>query len=98
VEGTSEHGNEKFGVLAAVVMNVAFFWDIAPCISYVNQRVGRIYHLHLQGRNQLKKKVEVIHSSETSVHIRTLLRCIPEDDNIHCNETFGSITFLGIIE
>jgi hypothetical protein len=28
-------------------------------------------------------KIEVIHSSETSVHIRTTRRCKPEDGNIH---------------
>jgi hypothetical protein len=31
-----------------VVMNVAIFWDIAPCSSYVNQCFGGKYHLHLQ--------------------------------------------------
>jgi hypothetical protein len=29
-----------FEVLAAVVMNVAIFWDIAPCNPYVNRRFG----------------------------------------------------------
>jgi hypothetical protein len=31
-------------------MNVAIFWDIAPCSRYVNRCFGGTYHLHLQGR------------------------------------------------
>jgi hypothetical protein len=31
-------------------MDVAIFWDIAPCSPYVNRRFGRTYHLHLHGR------------------------------------------------
>jgi hypothetical protein len=38
-----------FEVLTAVDMNVAIFWDIAPCSTYVNQRFGGVYHLRLQG-------------------------------------------------
>jgi hypothetical protein len=28
----------------------AVFWDVAPCRSCVNRRIGRTYRLHLQGR------------------------------------------------
>jgi hypothetical protein len=45
-----------FEVPTAVVMNVAIFWDIAPCSSYANRCSGRTYHLHLQGKNQPSKK------------------------------------------
>jgi hypothetical protein len=33
-----------FEVLTPVVTNVAIFWDIAPCIPYVNQHFGGTYH------------------------------------------------------
>jgi hypothetical protein len=39
----------RFEVLTALVMNVAIFWDIAPCSPYVNLRFGATYH-HLQGK------------------------------------------------
>jgi hypothetical protein len=31
-------------------MKNAVFWDVRPCICYVNQRFGRTYLLYLQGR------------------------------------------------
>jgi hypothetical protein len=31
-------------------MKDAVFWDVAPCRSCVNERFGRTYRLHLQGR------------------------------------------------
>jgi hypothetical protein len=37
-----------FEVLTAVVINVSIFWDILPCISYVNRRFGGKFHLDLQ--------------------------------------------------
>jgi hypothetical protein len=36
--------------LTALVMNVAIFWDTAPCSQYMNQRFGGTYNLHLQRR------------------------------------------------
>jgi hypothetical protein len=39
-----------FGVLTAVVMTVAIFWDIAPCSSHVKRRFGGTYRFHFQGR------------------------------------------------
>jgi hypothetical protein len=39
-----------FEVLAAVVMNFAIFWDIAPRRPYVNRRFAGTCHLHLQDR------------------------------------------------
>jgi hypothetical protein len=79
-------------VLTAVVMNVAIFWDMAPCSSYVNRRFGRTYHLHLQDKKQPTKNhpsagrstlyMGLIRSSETSVYIRITRRYIPEDGNI----------------
>jgi hypothetical protein len=49
------------------VMKVAFFWDIALTLAAF--LCGRFSTL----------KMEVICSSETSVHIRTRRRYIPED-------------------
>jgi hypothetical protein len=37
-------------------MNVAIFWDLAPCSPYVNRRFGGTYHLHLQGRKSLRQE------------------------------------------
>jgi hypothetical protein len=36
-----------------ILMNVATFWDIAPCSPYVNRRFGGKYCLHLQGLKSL---------------------------------------------
>jgi hypothetical protein len=36
-------------------MNVAIFWNKAPCGPHMNQRFGGTYHLHLQGRKSTKK-------------------------------------------
>jgi hypothetical protein len=33
----------------AVTMKNAIFWDVASCRSFVNQRFGGTYRLHLQG-------------------------------------------------
>jgi hypothetical protein len=48
-----------FEVLTAVVMNVAIFWDIAPCSPYVNQRFGGTYHLYLQGKKSAEQETSV---------------------------------------
>jgi hypothetical protein len=37
-----------FEVFTAVVINVAIFWDIAPCGPYVKRRFGRTYQFYLQ--------------------------------------------------
>jgi hypothetical protein len=37
--------NVRFEVLTAVVINVAFFWDIAPFSPYVKRRFGGTCHL-----------------------------------------------------
>jgi hypothetical protein len=74
------------------------YWHLlghSAVYSYVNRRFGEC-HLHLQGRNSAKQetsvlqvarsstlKMDVIRSSETSDHIRTTWRYIPEDGNIH---------------
>jgi hypothetical protein len=42
-----------------------------------------VYHLHLQG-----KKLAEHETSETSVHILTTRRCIPEGGNIHDEPKF----------
>jgi hypothetical protein len=40
-------------------MNVAIFWDIAPCSPYVDRRFGGTYYLHLQGQKAAKQKTSV---------------------------------------
>jgi hypothetical protein len=40
-------------ILTVVVMNVAIFWDIAPCSPYLNQRFEGTYQLHLEGKKSL---------------------------------------------
>jgi hypothetical protein len=35
--------------LIDLLLNVAVFWDIAPCSPNVNRRFGGTYHLHLRG-------------------------------------------------
>jgi hypothetical protein len=57
-----------FEVVTAVVMHVAILWDTAPC-SPLNCWFSTL-------------KMEVIRFSETSVHIWTTRRHIPEDCNI----------------
>jgi hypothetical protein len=37
-------------------LNVAIFWDIAPCSPYVNRRFGGTYDLHLQGRGTAEQE------------------------------------------
>jgi hypothetical protein len=83
-----------FEVLIAVVMNVAIFWDIAPCNPYMNHRFVGTYHFHLQGRKSTEKEASVKHvarhvwmevmlSSETSLYTWTTRPYIPEDGNIN---------------
>jgi hypothetical protein len=80
-------------------IKLVIFWDIAPCSPYMNRCFGGTYHRHLQGRKSAEQetsesssfllgwywtlKMEVIRSSETSVHIRSTRRYIPEDGNFH---------------
>jgi hypothetical protein len=85
-----------YEILAAVVLNFAIFWDIVPCSSYDNRNFERKHHLHLQVKKSAKQetsvqhvarlistlKMEVILSSEASVHIRLTRSYIPEDGNI----------------
>jgi hypothetical protein len=75
-------------------LNAVIFWNIAPYSLYMNWHFKGMYHLCLQGWKSptacwfhaqliFYLKVEVIYSSETSVHKWTTRRCIPEDDKIH---------------
>jgi hypothetical protein len=69
----------------------AFFWDVGPCRSCVKRRFGKTYRLHprppahagfsLTDFSTLK--MEVIRSSETSVHTRATWRHIPQDSILH---------------
>jgi hypothetical protein len=69
-----------------------------PCRYRVNRRFGGTYRLHLQGRKIPERgtsvsrwiqtdfsalKMNVIRSSETSVHRRYIRRHIPEDGILH---------------
>jgi hypothetical protein len=46
-------------VLTAVDMNVAIFWNMAPCSPYVNRRFEATYNLHLQGRKSAEQETSV---------------------------------------
>jgi hypothetical protein len=41
---------------ANAFINVAIFWDAAPCSSFVNRRFGTLYHLHLQRRKSAERE------------------------------------------
>jgi hypothetical protein len=59
----------------------AILWDVAPCRSRVNRRFG-LHPLSYVGSSLADFspiKMEVIRSSETSVHTRSTQRHIPED-------------------
>jgi hypothetical protein len=72
-------------------MDVAIFWDTAPCIYLMNRRFGGKYQLYIQchksaeqetSAQQVAKhflKMEVIGSFETLVHILTTRCYIPEN-------------------
>jgi hypothetical protein len=83
-----------YEVLTAVVMNIVIFWNIAPCSPYVNRCFGGTYHSIFATRWFLVRlililKIELIYSSETSVHIRTTRRYIPEYGNIYIPSSFS---------
>lgn len=48
-----------FDVLAAVVINVAILWYMAPCNPYVNQCFGGTCHIRLQGRKPSDQETSV---------------------------------------
>jgi hypothetical protein len=75
-----------FEAFTAIVVNVATFWDIALCRPYT----GSILPSHLLHSRFLlgrfaTMKMEVMRSSETSVHVRTTRHYIP-----YCNLTVWS--------
>jgi hypothetical protein len=37
-------------------MKNVVFWDVAPCISYVNRRFGGTYRLRLKGKKNLRAR------------------------------------------
>jgi hypothetical protein len=47
--GINNYGSygEEVEVFAAIVVNVAISWFIAPCGLYVNRRFGGIFHVYL---------------------------------------------------
>jgi hypothetical protein len=49
----------RFEIFTAVTMKNAVFWDVAPCISCVNRRLGGTYRLHLQGRKIVERGTSV---------------------------------------
>jgi hypothetical protein len=42
-------------------MNVAIYWDIAPCSQYIDRRFGRAHHLHLQGLKIAEQEMCMLH-------------------------------------
>jgi hypothetical protein len=67
-------------------MDVVTFGDVAPCSPYVIRRLGRTYHLHLQGRKSAEQETSVqqvpLLLRDTSSHVGTTRRYIPEDRNV----------------
>jgi hypothetical protein len=63
-------------VTVQVVLNVATFWDIEPCTSSHLLQAGSFFG----GFSTLK--MEVMRSSETSVHVWTTGCYISQDGNI----------------
>jgi hypothetical protein len=59
----------RFEVFTAVTMKNAVFWDVAPCISCVNQCFRGTYRLHLHGRK--------IRERGTSMSCSQLLTLVP---------------------
>jgi hypothetical protein len=39
-------------------LNVAIFWDRAPCSPHVNRRFEGTNHLHVQGLNSMKQEIK----------------------------------------
>jgi hypothetical protein len=85
-------------------LNVAIFWDIAPCSTYVSRRFGGTHDLHLQGGKSAERQCAA-GGSETSVYRRTIRRYIPEDYNIYnsnstreiCFHMFESLNFINFV-
>jgi hypothetical protein len=48
----------------------AVFWDVAPCTSCVNRRVGGTYRLHLQGRKICEWGTSVSRWLQTHTYLR----------------------------
>jgi hypothetical protein len=42
--------NVRFEAFTAVIMKNVVFWDVAPCRSCLNRRLGGTYRLHFLGR------------------------------------------------
>jgi hypothetical protein len=69
-----------FEIHTAIIINVTIFWNIALCGPYVKRRFGGqagflpVWFLTL--------RMQVIHSSETSVHIRSRRCYIPQDGKL----------------
>jgi hypothetical protein len=50
-------GYVRFEVFTAVAMKNAVFWNVTPCGSCKNRRVGGTYRLHCQGgENQQQRR------------------------------------------
>jgi hypothetical protein len=66
-------------------LKVAILYDTAPCRPHMNRSITS--RAEIQPNKKLTCSrwlgVILICSSETSVHIRTTWRCVPEDGNFH---------------
>jgi hypothetical protein len=60
----------------------AVFWDVAPCTSCMNWRLGGTFRLHLQGR-KIRERETSVSRWWTSVHIGSRRHHIPENGILH---------------
>jgi hypothetical protein len=74
-------------------LNVAIFWDIAPCSLYVNRRFEGMYQLHLQGItiSRAKNSVQEVprQTEQSGVYLATC--CMPFSCSVHSYWLLGSL-------
>jgi hypothetical protein len=58
-------------------MNVAVFWNIAPCSPHVSRRFGGTYHLHLQAEFRHRDTISQKMATELEPSIgSSTIKCI----------------------
>jgi hypothetical protein len=56
-------------------VNIAIFWDTAPCSQFVNRRFGGTYHLHIQGKKSTEEEASVQQIPSHLLHADFLFGC-----------------------